>query len=452
MTKRTKIAIGAVAVVALSAILAASVMSRRKSGIEVKTEKVEKRDLTAIVTASGNIEPKRKVDISADVMGRVIELAVDEGDLVREGDLLLRIDPTQYEAAVERAEAAVKQTTSQVAQTEASLDQARRALERAEALRASGSSLLSDEALEDARTRLHIQEAAHQAARHGIAVARAALADARQNLAKTVIRSPMAGRIVRKNIEQGETAVIGTMNNPGSLLLTVADLSEMEAVVTVNETDVPSIKLGDAASLEVDAMPGTKLAGRVTRIGNSRIESVGTSEAVDFEVRIGIEAPPETLRTDLSVTADIVTAERKGVLAIPIISLTVKEVPKEETGGGGSEGIKVEDPKAKARAERVKRQQEQEGVFVVKEEHAAFRPIKIGIPGDNYFEVLSGVSLGDEIVSGTYQAIRTLKDGDRIRIAKEEKKKDGKEKDSRKETKEAGDGERDRQATAAPAE
>lgn len=451
MTKKAKITIGIVAVAALGAVLAASILSRRKSGVEVKTERVEKRDLTAIVTASGNIEPKKKVNISADVMGRVIDLAVDEGDLVREGDLLLRIDPTQYEAAVERGEAAVRQVTSQLAQTEASLDQARKALERAEALHSGDSSLVSEEALEDARTRLHIQEAADEAARHGIAVARAALADARQNLAKTVIRSPMAGRIVRKNIEQGETAVIGTMNNPGSLLLTVADLSEMEAVVTVNETDVPSIKLGDPATLEVDAMPGTKLSGKVTRIGNSAIQSTGTSEAVDFEVRIGIDAPPETLRTDLSVTADIVTAERKGVLAIPIIALTVKEAPKEGTGGGASSEMKVEDPKAKARAERVKRQQEQEGVFVVKDEHVSFRPVKVGIAGDNYFETLSGVSLGEEIVSGTYQAIRTLKDGDRIRIAKEEKK-GGKKKDAGKDTKETGDKGQDREAPAAPAD
>jgi HlyD family secretion protein len=430
MTNKVKIAIGAAAVVAIGAIVAVSITSSRKGGVEVKTEKVEKRDLTAIVTASGKIQPKKKVDISADVMGRVIQLAVDEGDLVREGDLLLRIDPTQYEAVVARGEASLQQARSQLVQSEAALDQARRAFERAKQLHASGSDLLSEEALEDARTRYDVQKASHEAARHGVAVAQAALEDARTNLAKTVIRAPMTGKIVRKNIEQGETAVIGTMNNPGSLLLTIADLPEMEAVVTVNETDVPSIKLGDPATLEVDAFPGVKLNGKVTRIGNSAIQSTISSEAVDFEVRIGIDSPPDNLRPDLSTTADIVTAERKGVLTVPIIALTVKEVSKEKTTGS-SEGMKVEDPKAKARAERTKRQQEQEGVFVVAKEKAKFQPVKVGIAGDNYFEVVSGVALGDEIVSGTYQAIRSLKDGDRIRIAKAPAKKDG-DKDKKK--------------------
>lgn len=430
MTRNVKIAIGAAAVVVIGGIVAASIMSTRKGGVEVKTEKVEKRDLTAIVTASGKIQPKKKVDISADVMGRVIELAVDEGDLVREGDLLLRIDPTQYEAVVARVTAALEQARSQLVQSEAGLDQAKRALERAKQLHAGGNDLLSEEALEDAQTRYDVQKATYETTRHGIAVASAALDDAKQNLAKTVIRAPMAGKIVRKNIEQGETAVIGTMNNPGSLLLTIADLPEMEAVVTVNETDVPSIKLGDPATLEVDAFPGTKLAGKVTRIGNSAIQSTVSAEAVDFEVRIGIESPPETLRPDLSTTADIVTSERKGVLAVPIIALTVKEVSK-ESAPASTQGMKVEDTKAKARAERAKRQQEQEGVFVVDKEKAKFRPVKVGIAGDNYFEVLSGVSLGDEIVSGTYQAIRTLKDGDRIKIAKAAEKKGG-EKDKEK--------------------
>jgi HlyD family secretion protein len=423
MTRRAKIAIGIVGLAVIGGIVAVSVLSTRKVGVEVKTEKVEKRDLTSVVTASGKIQPKQKVDISADVMGRVIELAVDEGDLVKKGDLLLRIDPTQYEAAVARAEAGVEQARSQLVQSEAGLDQAGRALERAKRLHASGSDLLSEEALEDAQTRYDVQKATFETARHGVAVERAALDDARQSLAKTVIRAPMAGKIVRKNIEQGETAIIGTMNNAGSLLLTIADLPEMEAVVTVNETDVPSIKLGDAATLEVDAFPGVKLAGKVTRIGNSAIQSNTTSEAVDFEVRIGVDDPPETLRPDLSTTADIVTAERKGAITIPIIALTVKEVAKEGSAAP-SEGMKVEDTKAKARAERAKRQQEQEGVFVVDKEKAVFRPVKVGIAGDNYFEVLSGVSLGEEIVSGTYQAIRTLKDGDRVRVAKATEKKE----------------------------
>jgi len=429
MSKKAKIGIGIAIIVVLAGIVAASLRGTQKKGIEVKTEKVEKRDLTALVTASGKIQPKRKVDISADVMGRVVELAVDEGNLVRQGDLLLRIDPTQYEAVVARAEAALEQARSQLVQSSAALDQAKRALDRARQLSASGSNLLSDQALEDSQTQFDVQQATHEAARHGVDVAEAALADARQNLAKTVIRAPMAGRVVRKNIEQGETAVIGTMNNPGSLLLTVADLSEMEAVVTVNETDVPSIKLGDPATIEVDAFPGTKLTGKVTRIGNSAIQGTQSglatsSEAVDFEVRIAIDSPPETLRPDLSATADIVTAERKDVLTIPIIALTVKEVSEKKPEGDGSSGMKVEDPKAKARAERERRRLEQEGVFVVDKDKVSFRPVKIGIAGDTYFEVASGLTGGEEIVSGTYQAIRSLKDGDKIRIAKAAPQKD----------------------------
>jgi len=419
MTKKKKILIAAGALALLAIVVAASVKGSSKKGIEVKTDKVSKRDLTAIITASGKIVPRRKVDISSDVMGRVIELHVDEGDLVRKGDLLLRIDPTQYEANVSRATASWNQAKSGLAQAAASLAQARKALERAERLHQTGAILLSDQQLEDARTAFEVQRATGENAAHGVDVADAALAEAKQNLSKTVIRAPMSGRVTRKNIEAGEVAVIGTMNNPGSLLLTVADLSEMEAVVSVDETDVPAIAIGNPAQIEIDAFPGKKFTGRVSKIGNSSIrggqaiQKTG-DQAVDFEVRIAIDSPPPTLRPDLSATADVTTSERKGVLSIPIIALTVKEARPVADAKAPETGV---DPKVQGRADREKRRNEQEGVFLLDKNKVKFQPVEIGIAGENFFEVKTGLEEGALIVPGTYQAIRSLKDGDTVRLA-----------------------------------
>jgi HlyD family secretion protein len=250
-------------------------------------------------------------------------------------------------------------------------------------------------------------------------MARASVREARDNLAKTVIEAPMSGRVTRLNVERGETAVVGTMNNPGSLLLTIADLSVMEAVIEVDETDVPEIAIGDSTVVTIDAFRGQEFTGRVTKIGNSSIRprnqlQSSSEQAIDFEVRITLENPAVDLRTDLSATADVVTAVRPDVLAIPIIALTLMESSEFERIPMEGEEVQPEEDDASTEEEAPSSDEASEpieGVYVLDGDRVRFRPVEIGIAGDNYFEVLSGLEEGETVVSGTYQAIRELEDG-----------------------------------------
>ena len=427
MTKRGKVISGSVAGIALIALAGFGIASQRESAVDVRTEVIERRDLVSLVTASGIIQPKRKVDISADVSGRVVELAVVEGQTVDEGDFLLRIDPTAFEAAVRRSEAMVAQAQAQEAQARANLLQATSAAERAERL-AGGDRLISQQELEQARTQQQVSEAQFQAARYGVSQATASLNEAQEALRKTTIVSPMPGRVTRLNIEEGETAVVGTMNNPGSLLLTVADLGEMEAAVKVDETDVPHISFGDSAVVRIDAFPDQTFSGRVTQIANSAITGLGTrllelllrdqpvaagqqNQSVDFEVEITLNDPPAELRPDLSATAEIITETRNKAIAVPIISVTVRDPDGKKFQGGEAE---VSGPGGAAAAPAA-RAAEVEGVFVLSDGTADWLPVKIGIAGDQYFEVIEGLKGGETVIAGPYAAVRDLEDGATVR-------------------------------------
>ncbi|MFL5541364.1 MAG: efflux RND transporter periplasmic adaptor subunit [Longimicrobiaceae bacterium] len=396
-------------------VLAALAVANKGSaaGREVRTEKVARRDLVAIVTASGKVEPKRKVDISADIPGRVIQLAVEEGQWVNRGDLLLRIDPSQYEAAVRQAEATVAQARAREAEARAQLLKAEGDQRRAEQL-AQGRDLIAAQEVDNARTQAQVAQASLQGARFGVQQAQATLSQARDNLRKTTIVAPMAGRVTRLNIHEGETAIIGTMNNPGSLLLTVADLSVMEAKVKVDETEVPRIAVGDSAVLRIDAFPGQTFTGKVTRIGNSAAQGSGLAsstgsggdQAVDFEVVVTLDHPPAELRPDLSATAEIVTDQRAKVLSVPILSVTVRD--RQGKKFKGEEQQDAAQPDAPAQGEARNRADEVEGVFVLRAGKATWVPVTVGVAGEQYFEVKSGVKEGDEVVSGPFDAIREL--------------------------------------------
>lgn len=418
MSKKKKIWIGLGVLVAIGLFVALAVAGKRERGIEVRVEKVGRRDLVAVVTASGRIRPRSSADLQADIPGRIIELRVKEGDRVQRGDTLLRIDPTTYEAAVQQARAAVAQSQAQEAQARANVDQSRRNLERTRALKRDNPELVSAEQAELVETNYEVQRALAEAATHAVQQSRAALREATDRLAKTVITAPMAGEVTRVNVEEGETAIVGTMNNPGTILLTVADLAEMEAVVEVDETDIPEIEIDDSASVEIDAYPDRTFTGRVTEIGHSAIQTASVAslsgsrtsdQAVDFEVVIALEQPPPGLRPDLSATADIVTETRDSVLSIPIIALTLKEAPEGERAPRETNGDTLALGVANAK--------DVEGVYVVKEGKVEFRPVKIGIAGQNHFEVADGLVEGEEIVAGPYQAIRRLKEGARVKVS-----------------------------------
>jgi len=411
MTTKRKILVGLALVTVIGLMVFRAVRAESGPVVDVRAEVVRTRDLVARVSASGHIEPKRSVEIQSDVSGRIVELAVEEGEEVERDELLLRIDPTQFRAAVRQAEARLAEARAQQARTRADLAQYRRDWTRMEELKERAGDLVTDQEVERTRTEMEVQEAALEATRHAVDQAEAALDEARDRLDKTVIRSPMAGRVTRVDVEEGETAIVGTMNNPGSRLLTVADLSVMEAVVEVDETDVPGIGIGDSASVEIDAFPDTAFAGRVTKISDSSLQSrrAGpgggiSDEAVDFEVRVTLDDPPPGIRPDLSATADIVTDRREGALAIPIIALTLHADPDGEGDPAGEAG---DDERGG---------EPREGVFVVEGDRVRFRPVEVGITGDNYFEVLEGLAAGDTVVSGTYQAIRELTDGSRVDV------------------------------------
>jgi len=433
MTLRAKIAIGVLVVTVLVVAGVLTTLQSRNTGTQVRTEEVGRRDLEAIVTASGNIRARRTVDISSDVSGRIVELNVDEGDDVQEGQVLLRIDQTQFQAAVAQWRAGLSQREAQAAQQNASLIQATREYDRMQGLWTRDSTLVSRQQVDDAGTQAEVAQALFTAAEHGVDQARATLAEAEDRLSKTTIRAPISGRVTRLNIELGETAIVGTMNNPGSLLLTVSDLSVIEAVMQVDETDVPEISIGDSAALELDAFPDTEFAGTVTEIGNSAIRppssaaGTGQTPTIDFEVVITLDDPPVELRPDLSTTADIVTETRDQALAIPIIALTIRDRSEEGADGNDSNGdAELADDEAgdgsteseDARAEDEdddEEDEEEEGVFVVRDGEAHFVPVAVGIAGQEYFEVLSGLSEGDTVVSGPYQRVRELSDGDAVR-------------------------------------
>lgn len=419
MNRKGKIAIGIGLVVLLGGAAGMSIRAGRNHVTEVKIQSVGRKDLTAVVTASGWIRPHRKVDVQSDVMGRIVELRVQEGDRVSKGQVLLRIDPTQLEAGVARAKAGVSQALAQAAQAKANMISTQRAYERAQQIAAQNANLMSQQQIDDAQTSAQTQAEMSRAADYNVDVARAALKEAEDQLSKTIIRAPMDGVVTRLNVDEGETAIVGMMNNPGSLLLTVSDLSDMEAVIKVDETDVPQIHLGDTATVSIDAFPKQTFSGRVTEISHSAIispentSSTGaTQQAVDFEVVVKLDDPPKTLRPDLSATADVVTATRQDALAIPIIALTVRE-------RGNVKALPTETAETKAAAETAvaDRSKDEEGVFVVKQGKAQFVPVTVGIAGREDFEVLNGLKAGDSVVAGPYEAIRGLENGKAVRRA-----------------------------------
>jgi len=405
MNLKTKIIIGLLVVLVLGTAAAIQMNRGRSGGIEVRTEAIVRRDLVELVTASGNIRARRTVDISSEVSAKVSELLVDEGEDVVRGQLLLRLEPDQYRAAVSRNEASLAQARAGQTQQEANLLQAQRDLDRLLNLRARDSVLVSGLQIDDARTRVDVVEATLTSSQYGVAQWRASVDEAEEQLSKTIFRAPMDGRVTRLNVEEGQTVIIGTMNNPGSLVLTISDLSVIEVVVQVDETDVPAISLLDSATIRIDAFGDREFTGLVTEIGNSAInpptqQAAGQQAAIDFEVVLTLDANEALLRPDLSATADIVTESRLNALTVPIIALTVREEEPDSTAADFSEDDDLEDT---------------EGVFLVKDGAVTFAAVEVGIAGQEYFEILSGISVGDSVVAGPYQRIRQLSEGDLVK-------------------------------------
>jgi HlyD family secretion protein len=401
MKRRTKIIIGVLALVLLASIMTASIRSKSKEGTPVTFAKVERQDLTSKVSANGQIDAQRKVDLSANVMGQIVNLAVREGDVVKKGDFLLQIDQKQLAASAQGAEASMRALFSDRDAARANLAEAESTFQRAR--NNFEQKIIPAAELDRARTTLDAARANVMAIDQRIQQARSNVAAARDTLSKTTMTAPMAGIITALPVEEGEVAVIGTMNNPGTKLLTIADMSVVEAVMEVDETDVPNVKVGQRATVTIDAYPNKTYEGVVTEVGSSPMTETGAAtggDAVNFEVKIQLTNPPTGVRPGFSASADIITGTRSKALAIPLQALVVREKPATKT--------------AKAI--------EEEGVYVHKDGKATFVGVTTGLAGDSNIEIVKGVKEGDEIVTGPFRALRDIKDGSKVREQKEEKK------------------------------
>lgn len=412
MSRKTKIGLG-IGLALVGFIAFSTFASRRGSGeVEVRMEQVARRDLVSAVTASGKIEAKSQVDVQSEVTARILRIHVQEGDLVTRGQLLVELDQVQFQGAVERAEAFVTSQEASVMQARVNRDQARRSRDRAVEIKRTNPTMISDEAIEQAEQGFAVAEANFKSAEASLSQAQASLKEARDNLARTRLYAPIAGRVVRLAVEEGEVAVPGTFSRDVGLLMRIADMSAIQALVKVDETDVVRLELGDSVSVSIDAFPDTAFVGRVTKIANSAatLSAAGqtTDRAVDFEVEITLENPPADVRPDLSMTARIVTDTRRNVLSVPIIALTAR--PPAATG----DSVPVATLGDSASAARPK---DIEGVFVVENGLARFRPVTVGIAGDEHFEVLSGLTENETVISGSYQAIRDMADSTRVKQA-----------------------------------
>ncbi|NUP55148.1 MAG: efflux RND transporter periplasmic adaptor subunit [Gemmatimonadaceae bacterium] len=422
MSKRVKLSVFGGVILVLAAIGGLTAAKSGKKAVEVRIEQVQGRDLVASVTASGQVRPQTKVDLSSDITGKIVKLAVKEGQMVTKGQFLLQIDAQQAEANVQRMQASLASSKAQMAQAQANLLQAQKSYERTAQIKKTNPTLISDEQMEQLRTAVDVNKALYESARHSVDQSNASLREASSSLGKTTIYAPMSGRVTRLNVENCETAIQGTLNKDAATLLTIADMSVLETKVKVDETDVARIALGDSAVIQIDAFPDTTFIGRVTKISNSAVKSATAQttadQAVDYEVTIQLVNTPAETRPDFSATAKIITDTRKNVLSIPIIALTVRE-NEALTKGDTAVGLGKPKPKKEVGKKDV------EGVFVVgKDNKVTFRPVRVGIAGEKHFEVLSGLKAGDKIVAGTYQAIRELKDGALVREQKAEPKKE----------------------------
>lgn len=402
MTRKRKIVIGVgLAVVAL--VVFAS-LRRGPQATPVQVAKVGREDLQAKVTANGKVQAQKKVDISATIPGQVVHLAVKEGDRVKKGQFLLQLDPVSARAAAVGSESSMQALQRELESSRATRDQARADFERAERNHQGG--IIPDADLEKARTALATAEAGVQATERRVAQARAGLDSAEDMLSKTTIRAPMDGTVTAKRIEEGEVAVIGVQNQPGTVLLTISDMSVVEAEMEVDEASIPSVKLGLEARVRVDAYPNRTFDGVVTEVGHSPIvKTTGSNEAIKFKVKVQIKNPPEGIKPGLSVQADILTGFRGQALVIPIQALVVRDVEK-KPGEKPAPGAP----------------REEEGVYLFEAGKVGFRKLETGLLGETTLEVVAGLKGGETIITGPFKALRNLKPGDPVREEKQEKK------------------------------
>jgi HlyD family secretion protein len=424
--------------ISLVVIIAGASMALSRKGekpILITTDKAFRTNLTEIVTATGKIQPEVEVKIAPEVSGEIVELPVREGEIVRKGQLLLRIKPDSYRAQVESQQAALNGARSSSVQNRAQLTKAESDYRRVQKLYEGG--LISESERNAARAAYDGAKAALDSALSGIAQAEGALRQINEALSKTVIYSPVTGTISSLTSRAGER-VVGTSQFAGTEVMRIADLDHMEARVNVNENDVVDVKVGDAARISVDAYPDREIRGVVREIASTALtRNAGTQEEVtNFEVKISIPDRSVRLRPGMSTTADVETATVKNVVAVPIQSVTVRSTEsnlspeemerqriKEQAQEKGDNRADVTNQREEKQKERAQRQKLQRVIFVKKGETVRMQKVETGIADNTFIEIRNGLKPGDEVVSGSYTAIsRKLKDGVKVQIEKEGEK------------------------------
>src|SRR2546426_4190813 len=446
MTTKKKFLTAVLIAVAILSAVGYGMFVRNRGVVTVQTGRAIRQDLTQTVSANGEIKPKKYVNVSSNMMGRIVRLPVKEGDRVHEGSLLVQLESIQSEAdvrsaeasfdaaqtelegmsaSIRSAEATVASAKAEITRSEADLARAKQNFSRAEQMtregliakeqydRAKADFDISSAQLNSAKARLAQAEAqSAQALKQRdstatrIAQQRSALVRARDQFSKATIRSTLDGIITYLPVNEGEIAIVGVQNQPGTVLMTIADMSIITAEVKVDETDIVNVKLGQEARIKVDALGDRMLMGHVTEVGNSALNrtsgttSVGgaaSQEAKDFKVVVTLDEPPPELRPGLSCTATILTAMRQQILTAPIQALTIRELDAWPSSAAGTSSAN-------------KKKVEKEGVFILTNGVASFRPVKTGITGTTEIEILDGLVENDQIVTGPYQVLRTLQD------------------------------------------
>jgi HlyD family secretion protein len=450
-----KIAIGAGAVVLIAIIVATTVHQSGKNVVTVQTGKVQRQDLAAVVSASGEIKPKTYVNIGANAFGKITHLFVKEGDHVKKGQVLAQLENVQSSADVNAnqaslqaaetdalaADAALKTSQADMLRAQADYDRNKLDWERSQSLFKDG--LISksdfdsrrnawataDSGLVQAQARVAQARAQKDSADKHISQGRATLTRFADVLQKATYAAPYDGVITNLPVREGETVVMGIQNSPGSTLMTLADMSVITSEVKVDETDIVNVRLGQPADVTIDAIPRKVFHGTVSEIGDNAIvrstgvatsqQATASEEAKDFKVVVTLTDPPKDLRPGLSTTAKITTAARSNVLSIPIQALSVRSKAQleQEKSTPGSVHAAAPAPKETASRDRDKDQkQDIQGVFVIRNKKAAFVPVTTGIAGTSDIEVIDGLNEGDEIITGSYKTLRTIRSGSGVKV------------------------------------
>ena len=405
-SKKLRYIVGAV----ILAIIALAVFMPRKPHLtQVTSDKVKIRDITSQVTASGTIEPKVEVAISSEVSGEVVELPVNDGDRVMKGQLLARIDTELLELRVKQQEASILSAQASAEQMKVQMERAEQVLEDQERLFAN--KFVSEDSVREARAEALAKKAAYMAAMANISQQEMEFDQAKKNLSKAIIYSPMDGIVSSRSVELGER-VAGTGDYQGTEIMTVADFAIMELVIDVNESDVVNVSVGDKAAILIDAISDTPFSGEVVEIASSAKNSDSNDDAVTFEVKVRISEADERIRPGMTATADIDTGYAEGVLTVPLQSVTVRdkqtvakalkkaEIPEAPPQVGNEQSTRVDKKRSRAELDNLQRV-----VFIVKDGKVELREVKTGISDSRYMEIKEGVKEGEEVVSGSYNAI-----------------------------------------------